>query len=77
MFLGQGLSLVTAGLIAGMALAAMLGRFIGSALYGVTPTDAFTYGTAVAVLMLTSAVACLLPARRASRTDPMAALRDD
>jgi predicted permease len=77
MFLRQGLSLVAVGLLAGLALATMLGRFIDRDLHGVTPTDTFTYSTAVAVLVLTSAVACLLPATRASRTEPMAALRND
>jgi predicted permease len=77
MFLWQGLSLVTLGLLAGLGAALLLGRSIRSDLYGVTPTDAFTFSTAAVVLVLTGSLACLLPAMRASRTDPMAALRDD
>lgn len=77
MFLGQGLVLVAIGLAAGLAGAAVMGRFIRSALFGVTPTDTVTYGIVAGVLILTSVVACLLPARRAARTDPMAALRAD
>ena len=77
LFLRQGLSLVALGLLAGLGLGTLLGRFIRGELYGVTPTDPATFVTAACVLVVTSAAACLVPAVRGSRTDPMSALRED
>ena len=77
LFLRQGLSLVGLGLLAGLGLGTLLGRFLRGELYGVTPSDPVTFVTAACVLVVTSVAACLVPAMRASRTDPMSALRDD
>jgi predicted permease len=77
LFLRQGLSLVGLGLVAGLGVGTLLGRFIRGELYGVTPTDPVTFVAAACVLVVTSAAACLVPAVRASRTDPMSALRDE
>ena len=77
LFLRQGLSLVGLGLLAGLGLGTLLGRLIRGELFGVTPTDPVTFVAAACVLLVTSAAACLVPAVRASRTDPMSALRDD
>jgi len=52
-------------------------RLIASLLYGVEPTDSLTFGSMVAILLAVAALAGFLPARRASRTDPMAALRTE
>jgi predicted permease len=52
-------------------------RLIGSLLYGIEPTDSLTFGSMVAILLAVAALAGFLPARRASRTDPMAALRTE
>jgi ABC-type antimicrobial peptide transport system permease subunit len=77
LFLRQGLSLVGLGLLAGLALGALLGRFLRGELYGVASTDPASFVAAACVLAVTSAAACLVPAVRASRTDPMSALRED
>jgi putative ABC transport system permease protein len=53
----------------------MMGRLLGTMLYGVGPTDVPTFTAAGAALMLTALAACYLPARRASRVDPLITLR--
>lgn len=70
-------SLVVAGLGvgAGLLLAALLTRPLGPQLFGVSPTDAVTYGSTAALLLLVAALAAWLPARRAARVDPTEALR--
>jgi ABC-type antimicrobial peptide transport system permease subunit len=66
---------ITAGVIAGIALALPAMRLITSFLYGLSPTDMGTIAGATGVLLLVAAIAAYLPARRATRVDPMAALR--
>ena len=73
----QGLTLTTIGIVAGLAGALALNRLITSLLFGVQPTDAVTIVAVVATITLVAAVACLLPAWRASRVDPNVVLRDD
>ena len=73
----QGLLLTTIGIIAGLAGALALNQVIASLLFGVEPTDAATIVAVVATITLVAAVACLLPAWRASRVDPNIVLRDD
>ena len=75
MFIGRGIALTVAGIIAGIAGAFMLSRFIVAVLYGVEPTDPWTFAGVAAALLLTAAGASWLPARRASRVDPVEALR--
>jgi putative ABC transport system permease protein len=75
MVVGQGLALVAVGLLVGLAGALALGRVMTSLLYGVTPTDPTTYAAVVATLVAIAALASWLPARRATRVDPMIALR--
>jgi ABC-type antimicrobial peptide transport system permease subunit len=73
--LRHGVRLVANGLILGMAAAITAGIYMESLLYGVKPTDPWAF---IAVGMLLAAVAvfaCWLPARRAAKVDPMAALR--
>jgi ABC-type antimicrobial peptide transport system permease subunit len=57
-----------------VAIAAVSSRLIVSLLFGLSPTDATTIVEAVAVLVIVSAVAGYLPARRAARVDPLVAL---
>ncbi|MCH9647122.1 MAG: ABC transporter permease [Deltaproteobacteria bacterium] len=73
----EGMTLVVFGLALGLALAVAAGRLLGRWLYGIEPTDLLTF-TAVPLLLLGVAlVANLVPARRATRIDPMVALRHD
>jgi len=80
MVLRQGLRFILIGLALGVIGGVILGRVLASLpqmLYGVSPTDPATF-LAVAFLLTTAALAaCYLPARRAARIDPMAALRHE
>ncbi len=73
--LQQALLLVAVGIVAGIPLTYALMRLITSLLYGVKPSDPLTLSVAVVALSAVVAVASYLPARRASRIDPMVALR--
>ncbi len=75
--LRQGLSLAGCGVIAGILCALGLTRLLSSLLYGVTPTDPLTFAAAPLILLAVAALACWIPARRAARIDPMAALRQE
>lgn len=75
LLVGKGMLLVAAGLAMGLAGAAGLTRFLQSFLYNVTPYDAFTIAAVVAVFLVVALVACFLPARRATRVNPLTALR--
>jgi putative ABC transport system permease protein len=65
------------GAIAGVAGALLLARLMAKMLYGVRPTDPATFGSVAIVLGLAALLATYVPARRASRIDPMAALRSE
>jgi putative ABC transport system permease protein len=73
----QGMAPVAAGLVVGLAGSLALGRALTGLLFGVPPHDAPTLATATSVLGAVALMACTLPARRASRIDPAAALRDE
>ncbi len=73
----QAIGLVAAGLAAGLAAALVMTGLLQKLLYGVGPRDAATLAAAAAVLAAAGAVAAWLPARRAIRVDPIAALRGD
>jgi putative ABC transport system permease protein len=73
--LGQGGRLVAAGVTTGVAGALVLTRVLRSMLFGVGSRDPFTFAGIVVFVALIAAVSCLLPARRATRIDPMTALR--
>lgn len=75
MILRNGLALAFTGLIAGLAAAAALSRFISSLLHDVSPMDPMTFGLVAIVLMVVAAGACILPALRATRVNPVSALR--
>jgi len=77
MILRETMALVIAGLAMGGGLALAASRLITSRLYGVAPQDPLTLGLAVALLVLVALSAAYLPAQRASRLDPMAALRQE
>jgi putative ABC transport system permease protein len=73
--LGRGGRLVAIGLVAGLLGALALTRFLTSLLFGISVTDPLTLAAIAALLSVVAAVACLLPARRATKVDPMTALR--
>jgi putative ABC transport system permease protein len=69
--------ILAAGIVAGLLGAMAMGRSISALLFGVRPTDPLTFAGAAAVLAVTAAVATTIPALRASRVDPIVALRDE
>jgi putative ABC transport system permease protein len=71
----QGAKLIAAGLSAGLAVAFIVSRIIGSLLYQVSATDPLTYLVVPLLLAAVALVACYIPARRAMKIDPMIALR--
>jgi putative ABC transport system permease protein len=73
--LKQGMALVLIGEALGLVAALALARLMRSLLFGVTPTDAMTFITVFAVLTAIALLACYLPARRATKVDPLEALR--
>jgi putative ABC transport system permease protein len=72
---GQALALTAAGVAIGLAMAAMLTRFLASMLYGVPARDAASFSLSAAILAAVAVAASYIPARRASRVDPAVALR--
>jgi putative ABC transport system permease protein len=77
MVLGEVAILIGTGLAIGLGAAIGTTRFVESFLYGMKPNDPWTLSLAAGVLALVAALAGFVPARRASRLDPMAALRDE
>jgi predicted permease len=75
MVLWQGMAPVIIGLGAGALAALALGRYVASLLFGVSPRDPLAFAAAAGVLLAVSAAACLLPARRATKVNPIDALR--
>jgi len=75
--LQQGMRLVVLGIMVGLIGALGLTRMMSSLLFGVTPTDPFTFFSVLALLLLVALSACLFPAGRAMRIDPMVALRTE
>jgi predicted permease len=75
MVLRQGMLPVVVGLAGGVGLALAAGRYLESLLYQVSPRDPLAFGGSAAILLAVSAAACLIPARRATRVNPIDALR--
>jgi predicted permease len=71
----NGMRMTFAGLGVGIVAALGVTRFLGGLLFGVKPTDAFTFGSVVILLSGVALLACYIPARRATRVDPIVALR--
>jgi predicted permease len=77
MILSQGGKLAVAGVAIGLIASFVLTKFMRALLYGVTPTDPLTFALVAILLLSTALIACWIPARRASRVDPMIALRSE
>jgi ABC-type antimicrobial peptide transport system permease subunit len=73
----QGIRVIGLGLVVGILGSLALVRLIQSLLYGVQPTDPLVLTTVAAMLAAVGVAACLLPARRATRIDPVVALSDE
>jgi ABC-type antimicrobial peptide transport system permease subunit len=76
MVLGQGLRLTLTGLIVGLVASVGLTRLLQSQLFNVTPTDPISLGVVAAFIAVVAAIACYVPARRATQVDPMVTLRE-
>ena len=77
MVVADGMKQAVIGVALGLAGAAWLPRMMTSMLFGVTPGDPATLGTVAVLLLMTAALACYLPARRAARVDPLVVLRTE
>jgi len=75
--LGQGLSLTLVGIAAGLAAAFGVTRLLSTLLFDVKASDPYTFGLMAVVLLAVATLAGFVPARRATRVDPMAALRQE
>jgi putative ABC transport system permease protein len=75
MVLKQGAAMIGIGLVIGMAGALVFGRVMSGFLYGITPADPVTLSGVMALLAVVAFAACVLPAHRATRVDPLVALR--
>jgi putative ABC transport system permease protein len=75
LIVGNGARLAILGIVAGTATALILTRLMTGLLYGVRPADPLTFAAVTFVMAATSILACYIPARRATRVDPMVALR--
>ena len=75
MILGQGMAVIGVGLVVGLAAAFALTRLLRTLLFGVGENDPLTFVAITAVLVLVALIACYIPARRATKVDPLMALR--
>jgi len=75
MILGQGMATIGVGLVIGLAAAFALVRLLRSFLFGVGEKDPFTFVAITVLLLLVALLACYIPARRATKVDPLEALR--
>jgi ABC-type antimicrobial peptide transport system permease subunit len=69
-------TLVAIGIASGLALAGVFARILSRLLYGISATDPFAFGGAAAVLIIVALVATMVPVRRATRIDPVIAMRE-
>jgi putative ABC transport system permease protein len=74
MVLKKGLALIATGTIAGLAAGLALTRLMSSQIWGVSPTDPWTFFAVAALILTVGLAACLFPARKATRVDPLVSL---
>jgi len=77
LIIGQGMRPILAGIVAGLAGAFWLSRFVAGLLFGVEAVDPLTFAGVAAIVMLTALAACCVPALRALRINPVTALRQE
>jgi len=77
MILREGMAMIVTGVTLGLLLGLGLGQLVASMLYKVSPVDPVTFVTAPLVLGLVALLACYFPARRATRVNPLTALRSE
>jgi putative ABC transport system permease protein len=77
LIVSDGLKVTGVGVAAGVAGSLLIARALSALLFGVRPTDPVTLGATAVVLLAVAAIACFLPARRATRVDPIVALRSE
>jgi putative ABC transport system permease protein len=77
LIVGQGLRTIAIGVAIGLAASVALTRTVASQLFGVTATDPLTFASVTLLLVGAALLACYLPARRATKVDPMIALRSE
>ena len=75
--LGEGLGLVAIGVTVGLVAALSVTRLLARFLYGISPTDPVTFAWTPVVMLLVAMIACLVPAMRATRVDPIKALKQE
>jgi putative ABC transport system permease protein len=75
LFVSQGMKLILIGLVAGLLGSLVLTRVMSSLLFGVSTTDLTTFGVVAIGLLVVGLLACYIPARRATKVDPLVALR--
>ena len=73
----QGITIALVGIVVGVAGALALSRLTQSLLFGVDPADPATFGLVAGVIVVVATAACLIPMRRATRVDPLTAIRAD
>jgi ABC-type antimicrobial peptide transport system permease subunit len=71
------MAIVSIGLTLGVFGALGMSRWVASLLFGISPTDPWTAGGVVVLILTVALVACYVPARRATRVDPVVALRNE
>ena len=77
MIVGDGMKLALLGLVIGITASLLLMKYLESQLYGIKARDPLTFATVAVGLGLVALAACYFPARRATRVDPMVALREE
>ena len=77
LIVSDGMKLAGIGTVIGLAVAVVLSKVLASAVFGIAPTDAFTFATVSIGALVVALLACYIPARRATKVDPLVALRNE